>query len=45
MKYKGPIYDKSFQFALMTLELSKALKLFKEFDLSSQVLSSSTSIG
>jgi len=45
MKYKGPIYDKSFQFALMTLELSKALKLFKEFDLSSQILRSSTSIG
>ncbi len=45
MKYNGPIYDKSFQFALMTLELSKKLKSLKEFDLSSQILRSGTSIG
>lgn len=45
MMYNGPVYDKSFEFALMTLELSKKLKSFKEFDLASQLLRSGTSIG
>ena len=43
--YNGPVYDKSFEFALMTLKLSKELKSFKEFDLASQLLRSGTSIG
>ena len=45
MDYKGPIYDKSFEFALMTLELSKKLKSLREYDLASQLLRSGTSIG
>lgn len=44
MMYNGSVY-KSFEFALMTLELSKELKSFKEFDLASQRLRSDTSIG
>lgn len=45
MDYKGPIYDKSFEFALKTLDLHKELKEKKEFDLSRQILRSGTSIG
>lgn len=45
MKYRGPVYEKSFEFALMTLELHKKLKKNKEFDLASQVLRAGTSIG
>ena len=43
--YNGPVYDKSFEFALMTLKLSKELKSFKKFDLASQRLRPGTSIG
>lgn len=45
MNYKGPIYDKSFEFALMTLELHKSLILLKEFEIGSQILRAGTSIG
>ena len=31
--YNGTVYDKSLEFALMALELSKELKSYKEFDL------------
>ena len=43
--YNRPVYDKSLEFALMTLELSKELKSFKKFDLASQRLRPGTSIG
>lgn len=45
MEYKGPVYEKSFEFALLTIELYKNLKLMKEYDLSRQILRSGTSIG
>jgi len=45
MNNKGPIYIKSFEFALMTLELYNQLKKEKEFDLSRQILRAGTSIG
>lgn len=45
MMYNGTVYDKSLEFALMALELSKELKSYKEFDLVSQPLRSDTSIG
>ncbi len=45
MKYNGPIYEKSFEFALMTLELQKSLMLLKEFEIGSQILRAGTSIG
>ncbi|PWN07782.1 four helix bundle protein [Rhodohalobacter mucosus] len=45
MKYKGPIYDKSFEFGLISIDLYKKLKSMKEYDLSRQILKSGTSIG
>ncbi|MCI5227698.1 MAG: four helix bundle protein [Candidatus Electrothrix sp. AX2] len=42
---KGPIYDKSFSFALRIVRLSKFLQGKKEFVLSKQVLRSGTAIG
>ncbi|HCD50852.1 MAG TPA: four helix bundle protein [Balneolaceae bacterium] len=45
MKYKGPVYDKSFEFALITLELHKELIRLNEFDLGRQILKAGTSIG
>lgn len=45
MNYKGPIYEKSFEFALLTLKLCSMLKSLKEYDLSRQILRSGTSIG
>ena len=43
---KGPIYDKSFAFALRTVKLSKYLQAEKkEYVLSKQVLRSGTAIG
>ncbi|WP_103665901.1 four helix bundle protein [Gracilimonas amylolytica] len=45
MKNKGPIYTKSFEFALMILSLKKKLNKQKEFDLGRQILRSGTAIG
>ncbi len=45
MKYKGPVYEKSFEFALMILKLHQELRAVKEFDLAGQILRSGTSIG
>ncbi|MFP8490311.1 four helix bundle protein [Gracilimonas sp. Q87] len=45
MNYKGPIYEKSFEFALLTLELCATLKSMREYDLSRQILKAGTSIG
>ena len=45
MNYKGPVYEKSFEFALLTIELYEKLKSMREFDLSRQILKSGTSIG
>lgn len=45
MKYKGPIYEKSFEFALLTLELSNKLKEQKQYELARQILRCGTSIG
>lgn len=45
MKNKGPIYTKSFEFALMILILKKKLNKQKEYDLGRQILRSGTAIG
>lgn len=45
MKYKGPVYKKSFEFALSIIRLYKKLKEKNEFILSKQLLKSGTSIG
>jgi len=45
MKDKGPVYTKSFEFALMILNLKKKLDKQKEYDLGRQILRSGTSIG
>ena len=45
MNYKGPIYEKSFEFALITLDLCAEMKSIREYDLSRQMLKSGTSIG
>lgn len=42
---KGPVYDKSFNFALMMVDLFRRLKLENEFIISKQLLRSGTSIG
>lgn len=42
---KGPIYDKSFGFALLMVDLFRKLKAEKEFIISKQLLRSGTSIG
>jgi four helix bundle protein len=42
---KGPIYSKSFEFALTIIELYKALVKNREYVLSKQLLRSGTSIG
>lgn len=44
-KNKGPVYDKSFKFALNIIELYKKLIEQKEFVISKQLLKSGTSIG
>lgn len=41
----GPVYKKSFQFALRIIELYKVLVKQKEFVISKQILKSGTSIG
>lgn len=41
----GPVYKKSFQFALRIIELYKVLVTQKEFVISKQILKSGTSIG
>jgi len=45
MKKDNLIVDKSFEFALLILDLYKKLKEEKEFDISRQVMRSGTSIG
>ena len=45
MNDKGPIYTKSFEFALMIIDLHTRLNLLKHFDISRQILRSGTSIG
>lgn len=45
MKNEGPIYTKSFVFALMIIDLHKRLNAMKLFDISRQILRSGTSIG
>ena len=45
MKNKGPVYTKSFEFALMILRLKKQLNEQKEYDLGRQILRSGTAIG
>ena len=44
-KNKGPVYNKSFKFALNIIELYKKLIEQKEFVISKQLLRSGTSIG
>jgi|SRR6056297_1821400 len=43
--YQGPVYEKSFQFALDIIELYKKLIDQKEYVLSKQLLRSGTSVG
>jgi four helix bundle protein len=45
MNNKGPIYDKSFKFAILIIKLFKKLETGKEFVLSKQLLRSGTGIG
>lgn len=45
MENNGPVYTKSFDFALLIIELSHELQKMKHFDLSRQILKSGTSIG
>jgi hypothetical protein len=42
---KGPIYEKSFTFALKVVNLAKQLQSEKEFVLSKQMLRSGTAVG
>lgn len=44
-EYQGPVYEKSFDFALAIVELYKKLIDQKEYVLSKQLLRSGTSIG
>ena len=43
--YQGPVYEKSFEFALAIVELYKKLVDQKEYVLSKQLLRSGTSVG
>ena len=43
--YEGPVYEKSFEFALAIIELYKKLVDQKEYVLSKQLLRSGTSVG
>ena len=43
--YQGPVYEKSFEFALAIVELYKKLIAQREYVLSKQLLRSGTSIG
>lgn len=43
--YQGPVYEKSFDFALAIVELYKKLVEQKEYVLSKQLLRSGTSVG
>lgn len=45
MKHKGPVYDKSFEFALMILELHHQLRKQKQYDLASRIFRSGISVG
>ena len=45
MEPKGPIYTKSFEFALMMIELHKKLNSDKLYDIARQILRSGTSVG
>jgi four helix bundle protein len=45
MENNGPVYTKSFEFALMIIDLSHELQKRKHFDLSRQITRSGTSIG
>lgn len=45
MENKGPVYNKSFEFALMIIDLNQQLNKGRIFDLSRQLLRSGTSIG
>ena len=45
MKERGPIYHKSKEFALMTIELCRQLQSKGEFILSKQLFRSATSVG
>lgn len=45
MNGKGPVYDKSFEFALLILNLNKKLQDQKNYDLGRQILRSGTAIG
>ncbi len=45
MKNEGPIYKKSFEFALMVIELHQKLNEIKLFDISRQIIRSGTSVG
>jgi len=45
MKFHGPVYEKSFEFALSIIRLYKKLVGKNEFVLSKQLLKSGTSIG
>ena len=45
MKNKGPVYVKSFDFALSIIKLYKRLQAQNEYVLSKQLLRSGTSIG
>ena len=45
MDYKGPVYQKSFEFSLLMLELHQQLIEIKQYDIGRQILRSGTSIG
>ena len=45
MYSKGPVYKKSFEFALTIVDLHRRLNELKLYDLSRQILRSGTSIG
>ena len=45
MENEGPVYDKSFEFALMVIDLNQKLTHLKQYDLSRQILKAGTSIG
>lgn len=45
METEGPVYTKSFDFALMIIDLNASLNKLRFFDISRQILRSGTSIG
>ena len=45
MNFKGPVYQKSFEFGLMAIELTQILKQQRHYELANQFLRSATSVG